>query len=158
MANVLSAALLAAQESASRFPLVEIKAGQFAADLPLAGQRLNAETLDQTGAASLLHSSGRLIAVYTQDEASDPITYPARAVKLAYTDPDRVEFHYADLFQASGNGTFYDLSLAEIADGRLALAYVLKDGSAYSLKIAVFAHDGSGLLQYSILSGQTLPI
>ena len=158
MANVLSAALLAAQESASRFPLVEIKAGQFAADLPLAGQRLNAETLDQTGAASLLHSSGRLIAVYTQDEASDPITYPARSVKLAYTDPDRVEFHYTNLFQASGNGTFYDLSLAEMADGRLALAYVFKDGSAYSLKIAVFAHDGSGLLQYSILSGQTLPI
>ena len=35
MANVLSAALLAAQESASRYPLVEIKAGQFSNDLPL---------------------------------------------------------------------------------------------------------------------------
>ena len=41
MANVLSAELLTAQDNASRYPLVEIKAGQFADDLPLAGQRLN---------------------------------------------------------------------------------------------------------------------
>ena len=67
MANSLSPALLAAQDNASRYPLVEIKAGQFAEDLPLAGQRLDLQTLDQTGAASLLHASGRLIAAYTQD-------------------------------------------------------------------------------------------
>ena len=115
MANVLNAELLAAQDNASRYPLVEIKAGQFADDLPLAGQRLNAETLDQTGAASLLHSSGRLITVYTQDEF-DIINYSARSVKLVYTDPQRVEFHYADLFQTTGSGKFSDLTLTEMVD------------------------------------------
>ena len=88
MANVLSPTLLAAQENAVRYPLVEIKAGQFADDLPLAGQRLNAQTLDQTGAASILHSTGRLVAAYTQDEWDNAV-YPARSVKLVYTDPER---------------------------------------------------------------------
>ena len=37
MANLLSAELLTAQDNASRYPLVEIKAGRFAEDLPLAG-------------------------------------------------------------------------------------------------------------------------
>ena len=120
MANVLSDALLAAQESASRYPLVEIKAGQFSNDLPLAGQRLNAETLDQAGAASVIHSSGRLIAAYTQDEL-DIISYPARSVKLVVTDPARVEFFSTDLFQTAGSGKFFDLSLTELADGKLAL-------------------------------------
>ena len=142
MANVLSAALLAAQESASRFPLVEIKAGQFAADLPLAGQRLNAETLDQTGAASLLHSSGRLIAVYTQDEASDPITYPARAVKLAYTDPDRVEFHYADLFQASGNRLALSCAASSAALSTLAITSSPPEGLASSRRSACIRPSG----------------
>ena len=158
MANVLSAALLAAQDNASRYPIVEIKAGQFADDLPLAGQRLNAENLDQTGAVSITHSSGRLVAVYTQDEFVT-INYPARSVKLVYTDPERVEFRYADLFSTTGSGKFYDLSLTEMADGKLVLAYVLKDSSGkYNLKAAVFAYDGSGVIQYSIKSGQTLPI
>lgn len=158
MANVLSAALLAAQDSASRYPIVEIKAGQFADDLPLAGQRLNAETLDQTGAVSITHSSGRLIAVYTQDEF-DTINYPARSAKLVYTDPQRVEFHYADLFSTTGSGKFYDLSLTEMADGNLALAYVLLDSSGkYNLKVATFSYDGSGVIQYSIKSGQTLSV
>ena len=158
MANMLSAELLAAQDNASRYPLVEIKAGQFSGDLPLAGQRLDTETLDQTGAASVLHSSGRLISVYTQDEL-DIINYPARSVKLVYTDPQRVEFHYADLFQTTGSGKFSDLSLTELADGNLALAYVLQgsDGK-YNLKVAVFSFDGSGVIQYSITSGQILPI
>ncbi|MDT8900280.1 hypothetical protein [Anaeroselena agilis] len=158
MANVLSAALLAAQDNANRYPLVEIKAGQFAEDLPLAGQRLNTETLDQTGAASLLHSSGRLVAAYTQDEF-DNINYPARSVKLVYTDPQRVEFRYADLFSTTGSGKFCDLSLTEMADGNLALVYVLLDSSGkYNLKAAAFAYDGSGVTQYSIKAAQTLPI
>ncbi len=158
MANSLSAALLAAQDNSSRYPIVEIKAGQFADDLPLAGQRLNAQTLDQTGAVSVLHSSGRLIAAYTQDEF-DSVNYPARTVKLVYTDSERVEFHYADLFSTTGSGKFYDLSLTEMADGRLVLAYVLKDsGGKYNLKAAVFAYDGSGVIHYTIKAGETLPI
>ena len=158
MANVLSAELLAAQDNASRYPLVEIKAGQFADDLPLAGQRLNTETLDQTGAASVLHSSGRLITAYTQDEL-DTINVPARSVKLVYTDPQRVEFHYADLFQTTGSGKFSDLSLTEMVDGNLALVYVLLDNSGkYNLKAAVFAYDGAGVTHYSIKATQTLPL
>ena len=158
MANLLSAELLTAQDNASRYPLVEIKAGQFAEDLPLAGLRLNTETLDQTGAASVLHSSGRLIAVYTQDDFST-INYPARSVKLVYTDPARVEFHYADLFGTTGSGKFSDLSLAEMVDGKLALIYVLLDGTGkYNLKIAVFSYDGSGAQHYNIKAAQTLPI
>ena len=158
MANVLSDALLAAQESASRYPLVEIKAGQFSNDLPLAGQRLNAETLDQAGAASVIHSSGRLIAAYTQDEM-DIISYPARSVKLVVTDPARVEFFSTDLFQTPGSGKFFDLSLTELADGKLALVYVLQDGTGkYHLQVAVFAYDGSDLAQYSIRAAETLPI
>ena len=150
MANVLSAALLAAQDNASRYPIVEIKAGQFADDLPLAGQRLNAKTLDQTGAVSITHSSGRLVAVYTQDEF-DTINYPARSVKLVYTDPQRVEFHYADLFSITGSGKFYDLSLTEMANGNLALSYVLLDSSGkYNLKTAVFSYNGSSVIQYNI--------
>lgn len=158
MANVLSAELLAAQDNASRYPIVEIKAGQFADDLPFTGQRLNAETLDQTGAVSITHSSGRLLTVYTQDELN-VLNYPARAVKLVYTDTERVEFHYADLFKTTGTGKFSDLSLTEMADGNLALAYVLLDSSGkYNLKAAVFAYDGTGVVQYSIKSAQTLPI
>ncbi|WP_018704665.1 hypothetical protein [Anaeromusa acidaminophila] len=158
MANSLSPALLSAQDNASRYPLVEIKAGQFAEDLPLVGQRLDAQTLDQTGAASLLHSSGRLIAAYTQDEF-DVLNYPARSVKLVYTDTQRVEFYYADLFVATGSGKFYDLSLTEMADGNLVLAYVLLDSSGkYNLKVAVFSYDGSGVSQYSIKSAQTFAL
>ena len=158
MANSLSPALLSAQDNASRYPLVEIKAGQFAEDLPLAGQRLDTQTLDQTGAASLLHSTGRLIAAYTQDEF-DVLNYPARSVKLVYTDAQRVEFYYADLLVATGSGKFYDLSLTEMADGNLALAYVLFDSSGkYNLKVATFSYDGAGVSQYSIKSAQTLAI
>lgn len=50
-----------------------------------------------------------------------------------------LEFHYADLFSTTGNGKFYDLSLTEMEDGKLVLAYVLKDSSGkYNLKILLY--------------------
>lgn len=149
MANVLSEALLAVQDNIVRYPIVEIKAGQFAEDIPLQGQRLNSETLDQDDAVSLTHSSGRLVSAYVQD---------GYTVKLVYTDTGRTEFFYADLLAALDTNTISDLSLVEMADGNLALAYVLYASGKYHLKIAVFAYDGSGLQQYSVLVDQALPI
>lgn len=157
--NPLSAELLSAQENSSRFPLVEIKAGQFAEDLPLAGQRLNRETLDQSDAASITHSTGRLITVYTQDEYVDTVIHSARSVRLVYTDPERIEFAYVYLFSATGTGKLSDLSLVETADGKLTLAYVFygADGK-YSINVAALDYDGTGLEQYTIQSAQTLAL
>lgn len=151
MANILSAELLAAQSNVTRYPIVEIKAGQFAEDIPLAGTRINSETMDQDGAATITTDSGRLVTVYTQDNGLSPM----RDIRIAYTDTGRTEFSYAGLIAGSAGYQYSDLSLTEMADGKIAMAYVLKDTNGkYHLKIATFAYDGSSLNQYAILDTQ----
>lgn len=157
MSNLLSEGLLTAQDAASRHPIVEIKASRFADALPLNGQRLNVETLDQQLTASATLASGRLVALYTQDLIINSLLYPSTDVRLAYTDTERTEFFYSSLFNAGG-GKITALSVVEMADGRLAIVYVLYAISKYTLKAAICNYDGTGLTHYVIKAAQTAAI
>ena len=151
--NNLSAELLAAQDSVSRHPLVDIKSAQFAADIPFTGQRVTAATLDEQDVAGITHSSGRLVGCYVEQESVGASSF--RTIKFFYTDTARTRYTYGTLVASTGTSAS-DLSLCELADGRLALVYVKLSDSTYSIQMVVFNYDGSSPVTSALASGTSV--
>lgn len=141
MANSLSAELLAAQENTVRFPLVEIKAAQFKNDLPFTGQRATPNDVDENDIYTITHSSGRIIGVYTEKAYNNYVN-----LKGFYTDVNRTQYTYFSLITNASSYPLSDLSLIELDDGRLALAYIRTNGGTYELRLATFNYDGTNFV------------
>jgi hypothetical protein len=126
MALTLDATLAAAQDSASRRPLVEIMSLQNGADIPFDGTLLTTETFLEYAPAIMAHSTGRLIIAYVWQNGA---TY---GIKYVWTDVARQTFSFytfteSDTFSITG---MRGLSLVELADGSVGIVYMLDEGTS----------------------------
>lgn len=127
MALILDATLAAAQESASRHPLVEILSLQAGEDIPFDGTFLTTATYDESAPAIFAHSSGRLVAAYAYFDGS------AWSIKYVWTDEPRQTFSFQTIAE-TGLGftitTLRGISLVELDSGDVGIVWMLDEGTS----------------------------
>src|SRR5512139_1121909 len=109
MALTLNPTLATAQDSQSRHPILEIMTGKIGEDIPLTGQRVTAEAVDETNPNMIYHSSGRLMIIYNS----------GGTFKFFYTDTARTEFTQVNLGISAG-----EAALCELADGNVGVIII----------------------------------
>lgn len=134
MALTLSAELAAAQESASRHPLVDITSFQRTADIPFDGQLLHTVSRNEREPVTIMHSSGRLVAAALYGEGTGPF-----GIMYTYTDVERTEFQFVDIALAANPS---GISIVELANGNIGMTYL--DG-AYNLRYRIVTVTGAAV-------------
>lgn len=133
MALALGAELAAAQESQTRHPLIEIVSSQRLADIPFDGQFMTTETFNEYGAATLMHSTGRLIAAYI---AYTGITGGRSQIKYVYTDTGRTEFTTVTLdLYAYGTSEIKAVSICEMTGGNIGMILLVDNKASHLYRI-----------------------
>jgi hypothetical protein len=131
--TLTGAPFIAAQDSQSRHPLVEIIASQWTADIPFDGSLLTSETLNESKPNVITHSSGRLCAIFTFDQT------PSAILKYVYTDITRSTFSFVTI---PANGVPDEASLCEMDDGNILIVYRDVDGGNNRLRRLVVSPIG----------------
>jgi hypothetical protein len=132
MAQTLDATLAAAQDSASRRPLLEIMSASFVPEIPFDGQLLTSETTNEQKPNVIAHSSGRLCTIYV---------FGTRYLKFIYTDTDRTVFTPVTI-DAGANHTVIDASLCELTGGNVGIIYLESYSGNYNLRAMVLSPTG----------------
>jgi len=91
MSLVLDGTLQGAQDGTFHKPIVEILSESTVADIPFAGQILQETTTNETKPNVIMHSSGRLCAVYTYGTGAN------NNFQYVYTDVHRTKLYWADI-------------------------------------------------------------
>lgn len=132
MALTLDATLATAQDSISRHPLVEIISAQRTADIPFDGQLLRDPAVYDRDPFVIQHSSGRLVVVSIYDSG----------FYFCYTDEGRTEFTTVQIPKLGAEGTYYGVSVVELANGNIGVVYI-SYSSTYSLNYRIFQINGT---------------
>jgi len=137
MSLSLDATLNTAQESASRRPIVEIKSLPQGTDIPLAGQLLTDNTIDEKHPSAIAHSDGRLCLGFRYGAEAG-----AYLIKYYFTDTARNEWSYVDI--NIGTDDFSGLSLCELTNGNIGMVYLINDtgNTLYRLKYRIITKQG----------------
>lgn len=132
MAQTLNPTLAAAQDSATRRPLVEIISMSAAADIPFDGLTLAGTTASEHSPFALTHSAGFVIALYIS----------GTDLKYTRTDLTGEEFTTTTI---SISLPVMGLSACELTGGNIGLAYFVTEGGNYKLKYRIITPDGEAV-------------
>lgn len=132
MALTLDATLSAAQDSASRHPLVEVVSAQKGDDIPFDGTFLTPETFNEYSPSVIAHSSGRLCLAYTYGPDADEDC----GIKYVYTDTDRTVFNTVTIELYTNLAyEMQSVSICEMSDGNVGIVCMVDDSSANVYRI-----------------------
>jgi hypothetical protein len=128
------AALLNAQDSQSRHPIVEIVSSQATSDIPFDGQLLTEETTNESKPNVITHSTNRLCQIYL---------FGTTSFKYVYTDINRQEFNFVTITPPSLH-TPIEATLCELANGNIGIVYICSYSSPVSrqLRYLVISPEG----------------
>lgn len=136
----LDPTLLAAQDSSSRRPLVEIKVGQFNEDIPFIGQRISTSQYQESEPAVIALSDGRLFGAYIHQYMIDQSSY--KNVMLFYTDTSRTEYNYVEMAMPYTTSIPQHVNLTELPDGNVGLLLLYKGSNTEIICPYKFTKDG----------------
>lgn len=129
------------QLNLNRRPLVEIISSNFQDDIPFDGQLLTTNEENEKHPASIMHSSGRMMVVYTKA----PVNADLQNAELhfRYTDVDRNEFQTVVTWETLASLTTVEaVTLVEMLNGNVAVHWIEYGGGKYYRKYRIVTEVG----------------
>lgn len=125
MSLVLDGTLQTAQNEDFHKPIIELISTSTVADIPFDGQILQETSANETKPNVVMHSTGRLCAIYK---------YGTAAFKYVYTDITRTEFHWVDI-TLPANYLAVSATLCEMGDAAKNVGVILHCTNAGNEKL-----------------------
>lgn len=132
------------QNNLNRRPLVELISSNFVQEIPFAGKRLTTNDEWESHPSTLMHSSGRLIVVFSKLGIVDSSGTDNQEVHYYFTDTDRNEFQSPVTWETTNAlSDVRGIDLEEMADGNVLITWIEYLSSHFYFRRRIVAQTGT---------------